>query len=110
MKKLLVAVLFAVPMAAQAAKVVSDPVDSRVTHCGVLLDGGAKVVVPVTVSGASKICSYDVSNVSNGNHTIKMTAIIQDTIWGNQESAESLPLAFVRPAPPAVPGSLGLQP
>ena|SRR3990167_2357368 len=90
--------------------VVSDPLDPAATHCGVLMDAAAKVVIPVTPDAGGNICKFDLAGISNGSHTVKMTAIANDPVWGSQESAESVPLSFVRPAAPSVPGGLGLQP
>ena len=111
MKKILALVLTLLsPMALSAPFVVSDPLDPRATNCGVFLDAAAKVTIPVTADGTDKVCKYDISGVSVGSHTIRMTAIANDPVWGSQESAESVPLSFVRPAAPSVPAGLGLQP
>jgi hypothetical protein len=111
MKLALYVLLAAVPLTASAAPfVVSDPLDPRATHCGVLLDAAAKVTIPVTAATGGNICKFDVGGIANGSHTIRMTAIAIDPIWGSQESAESSPLSFVKPAPPATPGLLRLQP
>lgn len=78
--------------------VVSDPTTQKVTHCGIQLDSGAKVEVPVTsVSTTSAICKYDVGGVTIGTHNIKATFINVDPVWGRSESVFSVPLDFVRP-------------
>ena len=111
MKKILALVLTLLsPMALSAPFVVSDPLDPRATHCGILMDVAPKVVIPVVAEAGGNICKFDLAGISNGSHTVKMTAIANDPIWGSQESAESVPLSFVRPAAPSVPAGLGLQP
>ena len=72
----------------------------------VILDGVDVGIFPA--SGGN--FSYDVSGVSNGSHTVVLTSIVDDPVWGSQESAHSAPLTFVRPAPPDVPVSLRLAP
>jgi hypothetical protein len=109
MKKLLVVLLF--PCTAFAAKVVSDPVDPGVTHCGFFLDGGVKLTVPVNVVGTVKNCELTLSDtLSNGAHTVTATAIIVDPVFGSRESPQSLPLSFVKPAAPATPAGVRLAP
>lgn len=111
MRKILLLVLMLLSSAAMSAPfVVSDPLDPRATNCGVFLDAAAKVTITVTADGTDKICKYDVSGVSVGSHTIRMTAIANDPIWGSQESVQSAPLSFVRPAGVSAPAGLGLQP
>jgi hypothetical protein len=57
------------------------------------------------------MCSFDVSTVTPGTHTISMTAIaVNDPVWGSTESAKSSPLTFTRPTPPAAPTGLNLLP
>ncbi len=94
--------------------VVSDPLTTGVTQCGVFLDAAAKVTIPVTavtMPVAGNICKVDVGGVSAGNHTVSMTAItVNDPIWGSQESPQSSPLAFTKPAVPTVPSGLRLTP
>ena len=107
MRKLMavIAALFA-PAALAAPFVVADVV-SGVTSCGVTLDGQAQTAVP-----ASNLqCRFDVANVSNGQHTITMTArTVNDPVWGTQESAPSAPFVFSRPAATSAPGNLRLVP
>ena len=90
--------------------VVTDPLDASATHCGVFLDAAPKQTVPVAVEGTNKICKFDVQGISNGSHSIRMTAISNDPIWGVQESPQSVPLAFVKPAAPATPAGIRLAP
>lgn len=90
---LLLALLFVVLPAMGQPFAVADVVVG-VTSCGVFLDAATKVTVPAS---AGK-CSYDLSAVSVGAHSIKMTAIANDPLWGVQESAPTGPLAFTRPA------------
>ena len=105
MKWLLLILALCVAPAFSAPFVVADVV-SGVTDCGVFLDGGAKVVIPATGTE----CRFDVANVSNGQHSITMTAIGNQSLWGGEESAPSSPFVFVRPAPPTVPATLRLEP
>ncbi len=94
--------------------VVSDPVITGVTQCGVFLDGSPKLTVPVTavtLPVAGNICKVDVGSVSTGSHTISLTTItVNDPVWGSQESAKSSPLAFTRPLAPVSPSGLSLTP
>lgn len=104
-KLLLLAALL--PGAAFGAPFVVADVAAGVSQCGVYLDAAAKVTVPA----ASNQCKYDVSGITPGNHSIKMTAItVADPVWGSQESAQSLPLDFSRPAQPSAPSGLVLTP
>ncbi len=106
----LVAFLFS-SVALSQPFVVTDPVVAGVTQCGVFLNSAPKVTIPVTSTPGGNICKYSVGSVNNGSHTIQMTAItVNDPVWGSQESAKSAPLSFVRPAPPATPAGLTLQP
>lgn len=97
--KIALAVLIALPSLSFASPfVVSDATTQKVTHCGVMLDSGAKVDVPVVSdSPTTAICKYDIGGVSVGPHTIKTTFINIDPIWGRSESVYSTPLDFVRP-------------
>jgi hypothetical protein len=99
-KVLLAALLLLVPTLVLATPfVTSDPTTQIVTHCGVLLDSGAKVDIPVTtVNVTSAICKYDIGTVSVGPHTIKVTFVNIDPVWGRSESVTSVPLDFVRPS------------
>lgn len=91
--------------------VVSNPVDPATTHCGVTLNATPKITVPVTVTGTVKTCQYDLANLASGSHSITMTAIVEKTATNTgAESAQSPPLAFAKPAAPAVPGGLALSP
>ena len=98
-KILLIAGLYALCNIAIAAPfVTSDPTAQKVTHCGILLDSGVKVDVPVTtVNATNAICKYDIGTVSIGLHTIKATFVNIDPVWGRSESVTSVPLDFVRP-------------
>lgn len=102
MKRLMLVLAF-VCAPVHAASVVGDVV-AGVTSCGVVLDGGAKTTVPA-IAG---VCSYNVNGVSNGSHTITMTAIANDPVWGALESPPSVPFVFIRPAGTSVPASLRL--
>lgn len=99
MKRLLLAAMLLLPSLVVASPfVVSDPTTQTVTHCGILLDSGVKVDIPVTtVNATSAICKYDIGGVSVGPHAIKATFINIDPVWGRSESVTSVPLDFVRP-------------
>jgi len=90
--------------------VVTDALAPGVTHCGVFIDAQPKITVAVTAQGASNICRFDAANIASGAHRVEMTAIINDPLWGVQESLRSLPLDFTRPAAPAAPPGLRLEP
>jgi hypothetical protein len=74
------------------------------------MDATAKLVIPVVAETGGNICKLDLAGLANGSHTVKATAIVNDPIWGSQESVESLPLSFVKPGLPANPGGLKLRP
>jgi len=110
MKKLIAAFLLS-PLSAFAAPfVVTDPVAPGVTHCGVLFDSQPKQVIQVTNEGGQNICKFDLAGISAGPHQVRMTAQINDPIWGSLESAESAPLDFVKPGVPAAPTGMQLAP
>ena len=98
--------------ASAAPFVISDPLATGVTQCGVFVDTSAKVTIPVTVvvTPPGNICKFDLVGVIAGAHTVKMTAIITDPVFGSKESAQSLPLAFTVPTVPAAPSGLLLTP
>lgn len=99
-KRFLIAIfLMMVANVANAAPfVTSDPTTQKVTHCGILLNSGAKIEIPVTsASATTAICKYDIGTVAVGTHTIKATFINIDPVWGRSESVTSIPLDFVRP-------------
>ena len=106
-KKAVVAVVSLVSFSIQAAPFAVVDVVAGVAQCGVYLDAAPKATIPATALQ----CKYDLSTVSAGAHSIKMTAIsIADPVWGTQESAQTSPLAFSRPVAPAVPTGLVLTP
>jgi hypothetical protein len=110
MKRLFGVLLFCAIPAHAAPFVVSDTLAAGVTHCGVLLDAQPKQIVAVTVEAGGSICKFNLAGISVGSHNVRMTAQINDPIWGSLESAESSPLTFVKPGVPATPGGLGLTP
>ena len=74
-----------------------------VTLCGVYLDTAVRVISPVVAGTGGNICKYDLAGIPAGPHSISMTAIaVNDPVWGNQESAQSIPLAFDVQAPAAM--------
>lgn len=99
------------PAASQAVNLYADTALTAPGSCGIYLDAAAKVVVPTVLVGTVHTCKYDVTGVSNGAHTAKITAIAtSDPVWGSQESAQSAPFPFVKPAIPSAPTSLRLGP
>lgn len=93
--------------------VVSDPVPAtqvQPTHCGVWLDAQPRAEIAVTSSANGPFCKFDVGTVTTGSHTIKMTHVLKDPVWGNKESVQSGPLAFQNPASPAAPAGVSLSP
>ncbi len=75
--------------------VVSDPVAVGVKQCGVYIDGAARVISAVVAPAGTNICKYDLAGIPVGPHSVAMTAItVDDPVWGSQESAQSIPLAF----------------
>lgn len=92
--------------------VVSDPLaDQTCTHAGVVTDGGTKVDVALGLdSSGKKIVLVDVGGIATGAHTLVITAVRNDAVWGRQESAPAAPFAFTRPAVPAAPSGLVLKP
>ena len=106
MMKRLLLLLALLPGYAVAAPFVVGDVVAGVSQCGVVIDGQPKVMVPAV----NLMCRFDVGTVSNGQHTVTMTAIaVNDPVWGTQESAPSAPFVFARPAAPSVPGKLRLE-
>ena len=111
MKRLFALLLFCWVPAFAAPFVVSDSLTPGVTQCGVFMDAAPKVTIPVTAVTGGNICKHDIAAVSIGSHTVRMTAItVNDPIWGSQESVQSSPLTFVRPAVPSAPAGLQLAP
>ena len=111
MKRLLSSLLLFPSFALAAPFVTTDPTSvAGITQCGVYLDSAAKVVISVTSVTGGVICKQDVGTVSVGTHTMRMTFIGNDAIWGSQEGPQSAPLSFTRPAAPSAPTGLGLQP
>ena len=114
MTKILI-ILFLLAMASEALSapfLESDPYPTasspKPTHCGIYLDTGAKVQVPITTDTSGSYCKWDASAVAVGAHVAKATHIIIDPTWGNQESAFSNTVNFMRPGPPAAPSDFGL--
>lgn len=93
--------LSAFTFAASAAPFLVADVTAAATQCGVVIDGGGKVLVPA----AGLQCKYDLAMVAVGTHSATMTALND---WS--ESVPSPPFAFSRPAVPAVPGNVRLSP
>lgn len=99
MKKLLALLVCLFPGFAVASPFAVGDVVAGVTECRVLLDGVDVGIVPAQ----SLECRFDAAGVSFGPHSLTMTAIINDPVWGVLESAQSGPLAFTRPSVPVVP-------
>lgn len=104
--RLILAVFLSLGVAQAAPFVVGDVV-AGVVSCGVFLNTGAKVVVPA----ANGECRFDLAGIPPGSHVVRMTAMtVNDPIWGTQESVQSAPLNFTKPAAPAAPSGLTLTP
>ena len=90
------------PIATGAPFVISDPLALGVTQCGVYVDIDRILTSPVVAAVGGNICKYDLAGIGAGPHRVTMTAItVNDTMWGNQESEKSSPLAFTVPGTPA---------
>ena len=90
--------------------IVSDPLDSRATHCGWKFNAEARVDVLVALSGTDKICKVDLAGRAVGSYTVTVTAVAVDHAWGRLESAPSAPFAFAVPSAAGAPGNLRLVP
>lgn len=115
MRKYLALLLLLVsPLAWAPPFIISDPLAIGVNQCGVFVDSNPKRVIPVTAVTtpvAGNICKLDLFDFTVGSHAVTMTAIINDPVWGSQESVQSSPpLALVRPATPSGPSGLRLTP
>lgn len=77
---------------------VSDQTLQEVTHCGFILDSAAKIDVSVVSVAGGKICKIDLQSVTVGNHTVKLTFVNIDPVWGRAESVESSPFLLTRPS------------
>jgi hypothetical protein len=93
--------------AAASPFMVSDPYPvggTQPTHCGVFLNAAPRVEIAVALKAENRpYCRYDLVGVAVGSHTIRMTHVAKDTIWGDLESAQSVPFTFSRPGTPGVP-------
>lgn len=99
MKALLLLALFCIPGLSFATPfLVSDPTTQTVTHCGYLLDSATKVDIPVVSVTGGKICKIDLQPVSTGTHSIKLTFVNIDPVWGRSESVETSPFSLTRPS------------
>jgi hypothetical protein len=81
-------------------------VAAGVTNCGVFMDATPKVTVAVS----SGVCRSALTSLSNGSHSVTMSAINADPNWGTQESAPSPPFVFSKPAAPIAPSNLRVAP
>ena len=104
MKRIVCAVVMLLTSAAAwgAPWVITDPVAVGVTHCGRYEAGVFKIDVPI-VAGA---CKFDIGTQPVSTVSYTATAVINDQVWGRQESVQSLPLSVVRPAAPQPPVGL----
>lgn len=100
MKRLVFAVLALFSVTAYSAPFVVGDVVPTVTECRVFMDGVEVAIVPAQAPGT---CGYDLAGISNGQHSVTMTSIATDPVWGVQESVQSVPLDFVKPGPPTAP-------
>lgn len=114
MNKVLVIILSLISSLALGAPFVASDanIDTiQPTFCGVYVDALAKVEAPVVKDAAGKAyCKVDVGTLAVGSHTVKVTHIVKDPIWGTLESAQSAPFAFSRPTISTTPVGLELVP
>jgi hypothetical protein len=111
MKWLAAPLLMVAANALAAPFLVTDPLDPAATSCGVYMDAAAKVTIPVGLDATGKpICKYDLVSVAVGSHTVQLTAMDNDPIWGSRESAKSAPFAFSRPGTLPIPANSRLSP
>jgi hypothetical protein len=104
--KLLWVVLFLMVAGSANATKVQATVATGTTSCGFTLDSGAVVVV----AASGTLCLFDVSAVAPGAHVVTADARTTDPLWSTSPSAQSVPLNFSRPVPPAAPTGLVLVP
>ena len=86
------------------ASVISDSADISATHCAWYLDTQSREVLPVGTNAGGVFCSRDVSDISNGQHTVQAAFVVQSA-WGDEEGPKSVPFDFTRPSAPASPPS-----
>ena len=103
--------MFAWWQVAEAAPfIISDPIDTRATHCGFKYGSNARVDVPVGTNAAgAKICKDDIGGLAAGTYTVNATALYIDPVQGRQESAPSTNFTFDRLSPPAAPAGMRLS-
>lgn len=112
MKRLLILLL--IPCAQAAVRADVAP---AVTQCGVTVDAQPKVVinavtVPVSPSSPTgRVCDYNTDALSQGNHTIRMTAIIASTptVIGGESATSMPPFDFAKLDAPSTPSNLRIQ-
>jgi hypothetical protein len=111
MKRILFALLFAWASCAVAQPYLyADTVGTSVTltTCGVFMDAQPKTVAGTVLVGTIVTCKHDLSGITGGSHTVRVTAIVNDPIWGPLESVQSLPFTFTKPSTLAAPTGLRL--
>lgn len=93
MKRILsLSLLALLPLTANAITLVTDPIDSRATHCGIFQDGIRIASSPVLPTAPGNICSYKLTNElsSFGAHFFTATAQVIDSTGAIKvESARS---------------------
>ena len=110
MNKLIFVALFLSAAAQAAPFVVSDPLDTRATHCGWKLNAGVRTDAVVHTVGGDKICRLDLAGLPVGSHTVSATAVAIDPTWGRMESPPSANFTFAVPGSLSAPVGLGLRP
>ena len=81
------------------------------THFGVVMDGGAKVDSPAVLDAAGAAsCRFDLGGLAAGDHTVTVTSVIINPVWGRAESAATPPFTFTRPSPPKAPSHITISP
>lgn len=92
--------------------VICDPyltTDVQPTHFSIVMDGQPPVDTPALVQAdQTVILHYDVTNVSNGNHSMTVKAVKIDPIWGRLESPAS-PFDFIKQGISGTPSGIKLR-
>lgn len=115
MRILLLAFGLSLPYGIQAAPFCSsdyypdDPLPTP-TLCGVYIDSKEKIEVPITKDASGVFCKIDISGVAVGAHSMKLTHIVNDPVWGMLESPASASINFTKPSAPIKPVNITLIP
>ncbi len=114
MKKFILLALLVTPAVIASPFIISDGSRQVVTHCTLSMEGVTTGDIPVVTDAATglKYCKFDMANTLSGSHIAKARFVNVDPLWGRDESIDSAPLPFVKPADtiPVVPDKLKLIP